>query len=47
VIEFCVNEIGQLFNYIDFFPFLERDLDKEAEDYIVSWAREIPHDQPI
>jgi hypothetical protein len=46
-IELRVNEIGQLFHSLDPFPFRERDLDKEAEEYIVSWARELPHDQPI
>jgi hypothetical protein len=29
------------------FPFSERDLDKDAEEYILGWARELPHDQPI
>ena len=46
-IELRVNEIGQLFHSLDPFPFRERDLDKEAEEYIVSWARELPHNQPI
>ena len=46
-IELRVNEIGQLFHSLDPFPFRERDLDKEAEDYMVSWADEIPHDEPI
>jgi hypothetical protein len=46
-IELRVNEIGQLFQSLDPFPFREKDLDKEAEEYIVSWARELSHDQPI
>jgi hypothetical protein len=46
-IELRVNEIADLFQSLDPFPFRERDLDKEAEEYIVSWARELPHDQPI
>jgi hypothetical protein len=46
-IELRVNEIGQLFHSLDPFPFRERDLDQEAEEYIVSWARELPHDQPV
>ena len=41
-IELRVNEIGQLFHSLDPFPFRERDHDKEAEDYMVSRAREIP-----
>ena len=42
-----ITSISQLFNSLDPFPFLERDLDKEAEDFIVGWARELPRDQPI
>src|SRR5262245_13116050 len=29
------------------FPFRERDLDREAEEYNVSWARELPPTQAI
>jgi hypothetical protein len=47
VIELRVDEIAQLFHTLDPFPFRERDLDREAEDFIVSWARELPVDQPI
>jgi hypothetical protein len=46
-IELWVNEIADLFQSLDPFPFRERDLDKEAEEYIVSWARELPSDPPI
>jgi hypothetical protein len=46
-IELRVNEIADLFQSLDPFPFRERDLDQEAEEYIVSWARELPNDQPI
>jgi hypothetical protein len=46
-IELRVNEIAQLFSTLDPFPFRERDLDKEAEEYIVSWARELSVDKPI
>ena len=28
-------------------PFHERDLDDDAEEFIVSWAREFPHRDPI
>jgi hypothetical protein len=42
-----VDKIAQLFHSLDPYPFRERDLDKEAEDYIVGWARELPADQPI
>ena len=46
-IELRVNAINQLFHSLDPFPFREKDLDKEVEEYIVSWAREISPDQPI
>jgi hypothetical protein len=47
VIQIQVREIGQLFNSLDPSPFLEKDLDQEAEDYIVSWAREEPPQAPL
>ena len=46
-IELQVDQIGQLFNTFDPMPFREKDLDREAEDYIVGWARELPRAQPI
>jgi hypothetical protein len=46
-IEIRISEIAQLFNSLDPFPFRERDLDVAAEEFIVSWARELPTDQPI
>jgi hypothetical protein len=46
-IEIRVQEIDQLFHTLDPFPFRERDLDREAEDFIVGWARELPPNQPI
>ncbi len=47
VIEVHVRELGQLFNSMDPSPFLERDLDVDAEEFIVSWARELPADAPL
>jgi len=47
VIELRVNDIGQLFQSLDPSPFRERNLDKEAEEYIVSWASELSKNQPI
>lgn len=41
-IEVRIDDIAQLFNMLDPFPFRERDLDKDAEEYIVGWAREFP-----
>ena len=47
VIEIRVDEIAQLFHTLDPFPFREKDLDQEAEEYIVGWARELPRNQPF
>ncbi len=41
VIEVHLRTAEQLFNSLDPSPFHERDLDDEAERYIVGWAREI------
>ncbi len=40
-IEVAARELTQLFNSLDPSPFHERDLDDEAEAYIVSWAKEL------
>jgi len=42
VIELRLREVGQLFNSLDPSPFLDRDLDADAEEFIESWAAEIP-----
>lgn len=41
LIELRVDKLAQLFHTLDPFPFRERDLDKEAEEFIVGWAREL------
>ena len=46
-IEVRVENVSQLFDTLDPFPFPERDLDKDAEEYIVGWARELPRHQAI
>ena len=46
-IEIRIEDISQLFHSLDPFPFRERDLDEDAEEFIVSWARELPADQPL
>lgn len=46
-IELRVREIAQLFHTLDPFPFRERDLDAEVEDYIVGWAGELRSKEPI
>lgn len=47
IIEIQVDKVAQLFATLDPFPFRERDLDREAEEYIVDWARELPKSAPI
>lgn len=46
-IDIRIRELAQLFNSLDPSPFHERDLDDDAEEYIVSWARELPPELPI
>jgi len=46
-IELQVQKVGQLFDTLDPLPFRERDLDREAEEFIVSWARELPRKTPL
>jgi hypothetical protein len=46
-IEIRVADVAQLFHSLDPFPFRERDLDDDAEEFIVGWARELPSDLPI
>ncbi len=41
-IEVRLRELAQLFNSMDPSPFNERDLDGDAEEFIISWARELP-----
>lgn len=41
-IELQIRDLAQLFNSMDPSPFRERDLDANAEEFIVSWARELP-----
>ncbi|KAB2914291.1 MAG: hypothetical protein F9K29_15030 [Hyphomicrobiaceae bacterium] len=40
-IEVRIHELGQIFNSLDPSPFTERDLDDDAEAYLVGWAREV------
>ena len=41
VVELHLREIGQLFDSMDPCPFYDRDLDPDAEEYIVASAREL------
>ena len=46
-IEVRVEDISQLFHTLDPFPFRERDLDRDAEEFIVSWARDLPESATV
>jgi hypothetical protein len=46
-IELRLRGISQLFNSLDPSPFNEQDLDKDAEEFIVGWARELPRRRPL
>ena len=46
-IEVRLRELAQLFNSMDPSPFHERDLDGDAEEFILSWTREIPAHEEI
>jgi hypothetical protein len=46
-IEISLRNLNQLFNSMDPSPFLEKDLDHDAEEFLVGWAQEHPHDQPL
>jgi len=47
VIEVHVAELKQLFNAIDPSPFREKDLDPNAEEFIVNWARDVSRDAQL
>jgi hypothetical protein len=47
VIRVKVDEVSQLFNTLDPTPFRERDVDGDAEEFIVDWARELPQREPL
>lgn len=47
LIEVRVAELKQLFNAIDPSPFREKDLDGNAEEFIVNWAREAARERPL
>lgn len=47
VIEIKLSKLQQLFNSLDPSPFHDRDLDHDAEQYIVSWAEEIALSHPL
>jgi hypothetical protein len=46
-IEIYVDRMGQLFNSMDPSPFHEKDLDHDAEEFIVRWAQEYHLRDPL
>jgi len=47
LIEIRLHSVGQLFNSLDPAPFHEKDLDHDAETYIVESVRELPRALPL
>jgi hypothetical protein len=47
LIEIHVSDLTELFNSFDPTPFHKRDLDRDAEEFIASWARDLPRDAPL
>ena len=43
-IELRIAELSELFNSMDPTPFHHRDLDRDAEEFLESWALEFPRD---
>ena len=46
-IEININRLPQLFNSLDPSPFRERDLDRDAEEYIISSAEDLSLHKPF
>jgi len=46
-IEMNLLALDQLFNSMDPTPFTRRDLDRNAEEFIVGWAHEFPMSEPL
>ena len=46
-IELNLRDISQLFNSMDPSPFHEKDLDHDAEEFIISWAQEFHRHEPV
>ena len=47
LIEVHVSDLKELFNSFDPTPFHKRDLDPDAEEFIATWARDLPADRPL
>jgi hypothetical protein len=47
LIELELTEINQLFNSMDPSPFVAKDLDRDAEQFVVNWAQEYSPQDPL
>lgn len=47
VVELVLNEVRQLFNSLDPSPFREKELDRNAEEYIFNAVGDIPVSKPV
>jgi hypothetical protein len=47
IISVKLHDVNQLFNSMDPSPFIEKDLDDDAEEFIVCWAQEFSPNAPI
>lgn len=47
IIQLKLRELNQLFNLMDPSPFIDRDLEADAEAFIEEWALEFPVSRPI
>jgi hypothetical protein len=47
LIELELEEVNQLFNSMDPSPFVAKDLDGDAEEFIVNWAQEYSPGEPV
>ena len=47
LIEITLRELKQLFNTLDPAPFHEKDLDHDAKEFIVVWARKYRRSDPL
>jgi len=47
LIELELEEVNQLFNSMDPSPFVAKDLDRDAEEFIVNWAQEYSPGEPV
>jgi hypothetical protein len=46
-IELKLQNVRQLFNSLDPSPFYDKDLDDNAEGFLISWAEEFPRNTPL